>query len=637
MGSLRAKFALFLLINVLVAVRTASELHMVQMTGLSTATHAGGPIYTAGDFNGDRILDYITGSAPGFMGCAAVVILGGSPTPDSASSIDVDSGHHGLKIYSPIQDKNMETLVGSAGDVNGDGFDDVLVGVVGTNGVVGVIYVVFGRIGPYKDLHLEDPASSNFGFQITGKVVTDRVTSPPACLHSGVGDVNGDGIQDFAIGTGGVVYVIYGKIPGAPIADVNLDSSFGGVKLSGMELVVDPAVSYVVLRPAKNRVPADADGAPQRMEGTTKRRQLEASLSSGTTAEASSQKAPVSSPVPPPLRSMQKDLLILPNLFPPRPVAQPTPTFAPSRAPGLLPILLPPPVQRPQPVPVAPPVQPPQPVPVAQPQPKPQAQPQPVPVQVPVQKPQPRPVVPPQPVPVPVPVTQPVAPPRQAPQPTPVVAPKPLPQPAPQPKPVTPPKPVTQPQQLPQPKPVTPPKPLPQPAPQAKPVTPPRPVAQPQPLPQQQPVTLPRPTPQSSPVAQPQAKPQVRPVVPPASPPVSRPVSEPVVQPVAQPVSEPVAQPVTEPVSQPVSQPVAQPVAEPVAQPVSQPVSEPVAQPVPQPVPEPTLQPTEEPTASPTAPVFLNYEVVMQVQQVRHRRTLSTLLHMHSAFVSSFG
>src|SRR5687768_1386321 len=96
--------------------------------------------------------------------------------------------------------------VASAGDVNGDGFDDIMVGAMkGDDGGpnAGEAYVVFGRAGGFGtidgtgrrviDLTSLAPAD---GFIIQGDYTYDY----GGISLSSAGDVNGDGFDDIVVG-----------------------------------------------------------------------------------------------------------------------------------------------------------------------------------------------------------------------------------------------------------------------------------------------------------------------------------------------------------------------------------------------------------------------------------------------------
>ena len=86
-----------------------------------------------------------------------------------------------------------------AGDVNGDGYDDIIVGAPGANhggADAGAAYVLYGRPG-INDLSLASLGTS--GFRIDGAAPSDFTGSGVA----GVGDLNGDGYDDVVVGAPG--------------------------------------------------------------------------------------------------------------------------------------------------------------------------------------------------------------------------------------------------------------------------------------------------------------------------------------------------------------------------------------------------------------------------------------------------
>ena len=88
--------------------------------------------------------------------------------------------------------------VSAAGDVNGDGYDDLIVGAPsGDDGgsYAGEAYVVFGKAGGFGTIDLTGLAAAD-GFIIQGDAAADQA----GFSVSSAGDVNGDGYDDLIVG-----------------------------------------------------------------------------------------------------------------------------------------------------------------------------------------------------------------------------------------------------------------------------------------------------------------------------------------------------------------------------------------------------------------------------------------------------
>tara|TARA_R100000322_G_scaffold124442_1_gene81189 strand:- start:7 stop:1797 length:1791 start_codon:yes stop_codon:yes gene_type:complete len=203
----------------------ASDGFIIQ--GDAVGVQAGYSVSGAGDVNGDGIDDVIVGAPFGDDGGTsageAYVVFGGSATGFGARvNLSALLPTYGFSILGKAAGDYSGAYLSDAGDVNGDGIDDVVIGAVGTSypGVPnsGAAFVVFGKAGgPTTDIDLSSLTAAD-GWEITGAPLSQFSYN-----ISGAGDVNGDGIDDLIVGARayfggqGAAYVIYGKSSGISI------------------------------------------------------------------------------------------------------------------------------------------------------------------------------------------------------------------------------------------------------------------------------------------------------------------------------------------------------------------------------------------------------------------------------------
>ena len=156
------------------------------------------------------------------------------------SALTIDTTNYNFPGFTFLGENSQSSgfSVANVGDFNGDGFEDIVIGVplASPNGIIyaGAAYVVFGKRSGYfptdEPIDLSDVPLYEDGFAFFG-------TPNAQCGNSvaGAGDINGDLLSDIIIGCpyGGVAYVIFGRSSSDSFEIDLADSAFGGFAIYG--------------------------------------------------------------------------------------------------------------------------------------------------------------------------------------------------------------------------------------------------------------------------------------------------------------------------------------------------------------------------------------------------------------------
>jgi len=210
------------------------------LNGVDSFSYSGASVSSAGDVNGDGFDDLLIGAYgadPNGQDYAgqSYVVFGSGAVFDASLELAELNGSNGFVLNGVDSFSYSGASVSSAGDVNGDGFDDLLIGAYGAdpNGqdYAGQSYVVFGSGAVFDaSLELAELNGSN-GFVLNG---IDELDGSGRSV-SGAGDVNGDGFDDLLIGASGAdpsgeSYVVFGSGEGfeasLDLAELNGSNGF---------------------------------------------------------------------------------------------------------------------------------------------------------------------------------------------------------------------------------------------------------------------------------------------------------------------------------------------------------------------------------------------------------------------------
>ena len=222
------------------------------LNGIAADDRSGSSVSTAGDFNGDGKSDIIIGAPQAdpngqTLAGEAYVVFGNNTNTASSFDLSTLNGINGFTIPGLRTGDFTGISVSYAGDINGDGKDDIIIGAhtadlgTATNTNEGKAYVIFGTNAPLganfdlaslngtNGFALNGPGGALFGNNNAGRAV------------SAAGDLNSDGIDDLIVGEpngdsfAGKSYVVFGSTSGfAPSRDLSALNGTNGFVIEGI-------------------------------------------------------------------------------------------------------------------------------------------------------------------------------------------------------------------------------------------------------------------------------------------------------------------------------------------------------------------------------------------------------------------
>jgi hypothetical protein len=211
--------------------------------GQSSSDAAGYSVSAAGDLNGDGLADLLVGAVQGdpnaINKAGRTYVVFGKADTAAVNLSAVAAGTGGFVMNGQLADDATGWAATNAGDINGDGIGDLIIGSSrGSSAATGVCYVVFGKANNTTAIELGALAANNAGFSLVGETTQDDLGRSV----SSAGDVNGDGLADLIVSatsnsfsgtSAGRSYVVFGKTDTTTVNLTAVTAGSGGFVVNG--------------------------------------------------------------------------------------------------------------------------------------------------------------------------------------------------------------------------------------------------------------------------------------------------------------------------------------------------------------------------------------------------------------------
>jgi len=231
----------YLLENLALPETDVFRLHGLMLKGSSAGETLGRVFDNAGDFNGDGLTDVIVGNEAAPDAGEAIVIFGSADLTSPVHGWTVDGivdANAAIRFVGADAGDLTGTTVAGAGDMDGDGYGDIMISAPGADGGKGAVYLIYGSADMSGTHNLANIGTVDLpGVKFLGRSLGDALgggAKVVASTHpsggdtiahsrgvSALGDIDGDGKDDIAISAmladpdqredAGEVYIIYGQ------------------------------------------------------------------------------------------------------------------------------------------------------------------------------------------------------------------------------------------------------------------------------------------------------------------------------------------------------------------------------------------------------------------------------------------